>query len=246
MKLVDAYWEKKNIGETTVEVIIEEADNISEIEESIQSIIADYQVAKVPVNSFEYYNLLQKMGFTFVETMVTCVRDMRPVVIPSNREELNKRLRLKEMDEREFDKMQHAVANGLYYTDRLSIDPHFSMAQSSNRYMNWLKQEWENGNEFYCLMDDDKYVGYLDLKKNDEKSYTDMMTGIFPEYRGNGYAMGFTSKLIDMLRERGAEKVYGDISTNNMPSLQSRLRYGYNIDHMNYIFVKHAGERAEG
>lgn len=239
MKIIDAYWEKQNIGESVIECSIEHGDSIEELKARLDKIDASYQVVKIPVGEFEYSTILSKYGFSYIETMVTLVRDMRPVEIAEKRKLLNDKMYFEKMDEKSFKKMIEAVSNGLYHTDRISLDPYFSKEQASNRYRNWLKSEWDNKNEFYKLMSGDDYVGYLDLKCITDKAYQDVLTGIFPEYQGKGFAMGFTTKLVDMLRDRGAEKVYGDISTNNMPSLQSRLRYGYLIDNMSYVFVKH-------
>ena len=214
-------------------------DSEDNLQRAIDELEYDYCVCKVPVGRYEIYDLLQKRGFVFCEGMCTLVRDMRPVEIPDSRKALNDSLYLEQMNDSDFERMIQGVSSGMYYLDRISLDPHFTKEQSANRFANWLRQERTNGNEFYKLMCDDEYVGYLDLKRLNDTEYQDVMTGIFPEYRGHGYAMGYTTKLIDMLRDRGVEKVYGDISTNNTPSLQSRLRYGFHIDKIVYVFVKH-------
>lgn len=239
MKIIDAYWEKENLGLTTTEIIVENDDLPGEIEDILNGLKSEYHVVKVPVGFFEQCIIMSKLGYTFIEGMVDLVRDMDEVVVPYFKTDINNRLRLEKMDDASFEYMLKRVSNGLYDKDRISLDPFFSESQSSNRYHNWLIQEWNAGNEFYKLMYEDDYIGYLDLKQIDKSTYRDVMTGIFPEYRGKGYAMGFTTKLIDLLRRRGAEEVYGAISTNNTSSLQSRMRYGYIVDTITYIFVKH-------
>lgn len=241
MKIIDAYWEKKNLGVTTSEIIVEDSDKLSELEDALCELDSEYQVVKIPVNLFSHYILMGQHGFIFAEAMVSLVRGMQKVHIPDKKKEINKKLHLEKMDDKSFEKMLEAVSNGLYHTDRVSVDPYFNKQQSSNRYFNWLTQERSIGNEFYKLMYGNDYVGYLDLKQEDKYIWKDVMTGIFPEYRGKGFAMGFTSKLIEMLRNRNATKVYGDISTNNTASLQSRMRYGYKVDKFSYVFVKHGG-----
>jgi len=59
MKITDAYWEKRNLGITCTEIIIENGDQLSHLEE-INDVLecVEYVVVKVPVARFEMNNYL--------------------------------------------------------------------------------------------------------------------------------------------------------------------------------------------
>lgn len=243
MRVTEAIWELRNMGVRSYEVHISGEESLIDIENELSSICCDYIVARVPVGRLDLYELLMRNEFYFAEMMIMLERDISDVYVPERKRLINEKLALEKMNDNEFTYMLGRVKEGIYTTDRISLDRHFTKEQSANRYYYWLQDERGRGNEFYKLTFDGVYVGYLDLAKLSKDMYQDEFTGIFPEYVGKGYAMGFTTKLIDIMRMKQAKKVYGEISSNNIVSLQSRMRYGYQVSSYFYVFVRHGENR---
>ena len=55
MKIIDAYWEKRNLGVSTKEVLVEEQDSAIDIKKALSAIEhdAEYLVFKVPIARFD-------------------------------------------------------------------------------------------------------------------------------------------------------------------------------------------------
>lgn len=240
MNIIEAVWEKRNLGVTAYEVKLDGDELIDEIIDKLSKIKCDYTVVRTPAGRLDFYEALTKVGFSYAETMFKLVRNVNEkVIVPSHKETVNEALKLAPMNDEEFLLMLEEVKNGLYKTDRISLDPHFTSSQAANRYYCWLQDERKNGNEFLKLTYEGKFIGYLDLKALPNNEYEIQFTGIFPQYAGKGYAIGFTTKLMEILSERNATKTYIEISSNNIQSLRAMMNHGYGISSYFYVFVRH-------
>ena len=72
MKLVNAIWEKRNLGIDCNEITIETTDVTNEVLEKINNYETQYTVVKVPSNMNEICNGLQQKGYTYIETVINC------------------------------------------------------------------------------------------------------------------------------------------------------------------------------
>ena len=70
MKIIDAIWEKRNLGVKTTEILIQAGDKIEDyslVEKEIIDNQTKYIVVKTPVNLKEYIWGLPKLGYNFIE-----------------------------------------------------------------------------------------------------------------------------------------------------------------------------------
>ena len=66
MKIIDAVWEKRNLGVETVEFVVENSDTEIVMGEILEA-EKQYNVVKLPTNKPELMKLLQENGYRFVE-----------------------------------------------------------------------------------------------------------------------------------------------------------------------------------
>ena len=72
MKIINASWEKRNLGVDCNEIEIESGDTIEEIKKKSADFETEYTVVKVPTGMVEISNYLQSSGYTFIELMTLC------------------------------------------------------------------------------------------------------------------------------------------------------------------------------
>ena len=79
MKIIDAIWEKRNLGVSSYEVVIETEDSASDIEKKLAELDADYIVVKVPSEHSDVLESVQKSGFSYIEDLIHVEHDLAEV-----------------------------------------------------------------------------------------------------------------------------------------------------------------------
>lgn len=88
MKIIDAYWEKRNLMLDTTEIVIEPVDLIDDIRSTLKSIQSEYVVVKVPVEQIDLTFVLAELGYTFIEAMMHIESNMSLDVPSPQKEEV--------------------------------------------------------------------------------------------------------------------------------------------------------------
>ena len=83
MKIVEAIWEKRNLGVECRELHIEDADTAQEIEKACSAVgEKEYMVARVPSANFEAAAFFGQRGYRFIEAAVTLENDLKTAALP--------------------------------------------------------------------------------------------------------------------------------------------------------------------
>lgn len=241
MKIIDAIWEKRNLGVSAAEIIIQSEDNVREASEMFDQLNKQYEyvVIKLPVCRVDISFALAKMGFTYVETMVHLTHNMGLEPLDYRKQNSYNHMDFLPMSDKDMDEMYAEIRKGLFRTDRVSLDPFFTQQQVANRYVGWMSDELKCGSEVYKLVYFGENAGFVGFKKVGDTEYQDFLNGIYSDFQGKGLAFNLTYKLIKELQLRKASALHIDISSNNSVSLQARLRHGFEIDTFTYVYVKH-------
>ena len=73
MKIVKAYWEKRNIKKNCFEITVDENDTHEYVLKKLKLVKGDYKVIKIPTNNVKLLFALQKRGFFFIELYTKCL-----------------------------------------------------------------------------------------------------------------------------------------------------------------------------
>lgn len=243
MKIIDAIWEKRNLGFKTTEILIQAGDKIEDyslVEKEIIDNQTKYIVVKTPVNLKEYIWGLPKLGYNFIEVAFEIMLHKNSYTVPKFLERLDRGIEVVEITSKEeleevFDKFN----DDIFDTDRISIDPIFPHGTSSKRYINWTKDIIEEGAKLYEIRLKEKKVGLFLVKRIDEKSAYPVLAGLYPEYQGKGLGTLLIKKCIETIWGLGYENIKTGVASNNFDIIRIDLGFGFEIKNILYVYVKH-------
>lgn len=241
MKLIDAFWDTRNLGRRTAELEFAETwneNNVGKIKEAI----ADYQylAAKVPVSNHKAIEALQARGFRFVECSISLrnnllssakkgllhVRDSVAHHLVTNPEEQNEIL--------------NQVRKGLFFTDRISLDEHFGIDVASNRYSNWILDELSGSAELYSVTLENQMVGFFAYKETLPQTSYPFLIGLFPEFRSKGLGSSLVAESLITSIEHGCSVSETVVSSNNPAVIRCQESVGSFMHGIRYVFVRHS------
>lgn len=239
MNIVDAIWEKRNLGLSCTEITVRQNDTARQLSGAISGAKADYTVVKIPTCRMDLSKCLLDCGFCFVETTFSLAKELgKHPLTESQREKaehMDYRLGLAESRER----VQREIRSGMYTTDRVSVDSHFSPHQTAQRYIGMLSDELDRGAELMEYLFHGEPFGFSCFRPTGPGQYYQALTGIYSSHRGKGLGFALAYLPERELLKRGATVLTTGVSTNNEASLRVHLRSGFLPTEIHYVFVRH-------
>ncbi len=236
MKIVDTYWETRNLGVSSNEIIIEEADNESDILKAVDSKVV-YSVAKVNALNNCGLSLIQSHGYNYIEDQIHLEHDLHEVIRSSVMQRLYDSLTCKEMDEQDVDELFAEISDGMFYTDRISLDNHFSKDISAERYINWIKDLMDNGSINIVMKYKSESTGFFIMKEEENGIFHSILGGGYKRFNKTG--LGTVLKEMEYVKNLGGKKVYTSVSSNNIRQLRNLIINGYIPTGVDHVFVRY-------
>jgi len=238
MKIIDAFWEKRNLGVTTVEVKIDATDTVDEIAAALTDISAEYQVIRAPVSRFDIYTLLQQTGFTFIETMYQMVFDFARNDI--NWGKYDDQVSYKEVcNEEELETVFSNIRNGLFENNRISLDSRFSKEHADKRYIGMINDKLAQGGKVCSIIHKKEEIGFFATREMEEKNYEYFLAGIYTNFQKKGLGSNAYTQMLAYVKSNGAITVTGGVSMNNVGSYKMFNQSGFKLGSVEYVFIKH-------
>lgn len=240
MKIIDAFWEKRNLGVDCKEIVISETDAISEVEQ-VAALVGsvDYLVVKVPVGRFDVNSYLASLGFTFVEASINLRLQMKDAVLSPLQQRLNTVIGYEEMNNADLDQLFLEIDKGLFATDRILLDPVFSSAQAANRYVNWIKDELSRKSQAYKIVYKGDSIGFFTFKMLEDGVYYPFLAGMYSKYSNSGLGFATLRKPTEEVIRREGKMISTYVSSNNNAVIRTHLRLGFTVHEMSYVYIKH-------
>lgn len=243
MKIIDAVWEKRNLGVHAFEVQVEGKDSFEEfIREEKEALDqgAEYIVVKAPVNLPDFLWKLPEADYTFIEADLSISLQKKNYEIPPFIARLDRNVEVVQVTNKiEIEKLLSKYKDNLFDTDRISIDPHFSKDLSANRYLCWTQDMLDKGCKLFEICIKDKKVGFFIVKQMNEKVAYPVLAGMYSEYKGKGLGALLIKKCIETIWELGYEKINTSVVSNNLSIIKIHLCFGFEINDLFYTYVKH-------
>jgi hypothetical protein len=236
MVVIDAVWEKRNLGLNTIEIVIEPTDTLKDF--NLHHYNADYEVIKIPIELKDWVFGLQNLGYTFVEVLNNCKFSGNPPILNKIENRMLSNISCSIMDSTEIQLLKKNIFDGMFNTDRISMDPFFGLNIAANRYWGWINDEMNNGAQLFNLKFKNHPAGFFILKKIQNNIFSNL-AGIYNHCQNKGLGLFLNYSEILEGWKMGGEILYTAYSSNNLGADKIHNALRFTIYKQFYVFIKH-------
>lgn len=246
MQIIDAIWERRNLGIDAVEIKITN-DDLSDISATMMRInspefAGKYVTVKVPVGNLDIVHTLEDAGFRFMENQFHAEKSLNNYETPKLIRQMRNPLTQHEIphDADAWRAVVDLMTDNMFYTDRIYLDNAFPRGTSRTRYQNWTMDLVHDPNaHLFVYKFKDTPVGFGLVKMNpDTHVIDDLLEGVFEAYQDTGFGVMIFDLALRSYQQRGMTKLITSISSNNTSIVSLDLMFGYTITSQEYVFRK--------
>jgi len=241
VQIIDAFWEKRNLGIETKEIVLSISDSLSDIETVLDRLPSEkqYVVIKIPVGKPDFIKYLTKKGFCFVESLFEVSLSVADFQIPKALKKFDEMLSYRKLTTTEdLIQLEIEIKKGIFSSDRIALDANFGIDISAIRYVNWLKDEVQKGSEVFEILCKEKPIGFFALKDLSDGKYDNFLAGMYRNEANIGFGFSILSKPIIELHNRDAKYYVTHISSNNLAVMRLYFNFGFSPTDIVYIMTK--------
>ena len=243
MQIVEAHWEKRNLGKTCFEIAIEPDDTLVAFNEAEQAIInengAEYLVVKTPTGLTEFLHGLPSLGYTFLEASFRLTLKRSQYACPKMLERLDRGATTQTLSQDEdVERVYNEIRKSIFTADRVTLDGHFSNEITDERYVNWISDVMQAGGVMCEVNVGDDAIGFFVLQPVDTKRVRGILTGLYDTFSDSGLGGVLMKKLNDFVWDQGYSLYEAHVASNNLAALRSNLIFGAQIDEISYTYSK--------
>ncbi len=242
MKVIDAYWEKRNLGVDVEEILCSNTDTPNELEEVIRNISTPYSVIKIPSGCADLLLTAQKNNYVVVEMTISIEGNIKKVKTPALYNRFMSKVKIEAATNDLTKKVLDEIEDGsIFSTDRIALDPMFSKKIAGVRYANWCKDVIAMGADVEIAFYDNIPVAFnVSCPVKDRKGvYDGLVGGVFSEASNKGLGFLVVQCELESCLKKNGNLCLARVSSNNLPILRLHMLYGYDIIGMNYVLTKH-------
>ena len=241
MKIIDAFWEKKNLNIETKEIIVNNNDSLLDIDKIINSLSdkKHYIVIKIPIGRPDFIKLITDKGFYFIESLFKMSLRISTFQFPNFINKFDEMLTYKMItNSDEFACLENEIKKGIFTTDRIALDLNFGKDIAANRYVNWLKYEVKKECEVFEIIHENTPIGFFAIKKITEKKYNLLLGGLYKNSMDMGFGFSILSKPIMELKKRNIDFAVTHVSSNNLHILKYYFLFGFSPIDIVYVMTR--------
>ena len=240
MELINAVWEKRNLGVDCIEVSCSLHDKPDKLSDALVAIDVPYSVVKIPAGSADLLYTAQMCGYRVAETGIELWGDMRRVKTTKMYERFLPYIRMEQAEGSILDKALYDIRSGqIFTTDRVATDPYFSVEMAGRRYYYWCQDMLKQGAYMGILYYKNQPIAF-NLSHQRENGLSDgLLGGVFPEAFNKGLGFLIVHGENEICKIHGGKICIGRVSSNNLPILRLHMQYRYEIRRISYVLVKH-------
>lgn len=237
MKVIDAVWEKRNLGIDTYEIQFDKKDTMADIAKEFDSILSSYIVVKIPSERVDLSEYVQNKGYHYIEDLIRVEHDLHEQVRIPLHQRLYDATSYREMTEDDISFLHKEIQSGMFDSDRISQDSMFGKKMAAKRYWNWTRDLLMQGAVPYVILYKEDPAGFIILQTVDGKRYQSVLGGGYQKYRKTG--LGSVQKEQEIVKKLGGDNVTTHVSSNNLSQLKALIMNGYVPTEIEHVFVKH-------
>lgn len=239
MKIVDAVWEKRNLGVETAEIVIEQNDSLEAVKNILNTMQAEYMVLKIPAGRTEVMFAAEEEKFHFVEGIIHVTHNLKNITLSAIQRRIDTAVSYEKMTEKDLKELYTEIKKDLFDTDRISIDPAFTKGQAANRYIGWISDELARNCDIYKLVYKNETVGFFTFKETEQGVFYPFLAGMYKKYQTSPLGAVYNYKPILEAQKRQGRMISTYVSTNNHNALRAHVMYGFQFCEISYVYIKH-------
>ena len=239
LKVVNAFWEKRNLGVDCNEIEIQPGDEADFLKRELPLNETAYTVVKVPSNKFDVMFLLQDLGYTYIESSINLVHDLKEIRLNPLQQRIMNSISYSTMSNKDIDQLFGEIRKGIFTTDRIYIDPYFSHEQAANRYVNWICDELERGCKIFKLTYKNDSVGFFTFKDMGGGVCYPFLAGMYENYLKSGLGLCTIEKPLKQAINMNYKKYSTFISSNNVSTLSAHVALNFSFKKIYHVYIKH-------
>ena len=240
MKIVDAVWEKRNLGVDVTEIVCEASDSKEELISALSKVKAPYSVCKVPSGAVELLLCAQEQGYQVIEMSIAMEGKTKELSLPRIYQRFASEISVRDADEEQTEQILREIESGsIFKTDRIALDTHFGEEAAGKRYANWTRDLIEQG-AHVCIGYYKDIPAAFGVNIDRAGAVSDAILGGALN-TGTKIGLGFLSlytNLTSAIRNENA-RMKTHVSSNNLPVIHLHLQFGFQIGEMQYVLIKH-------
>ena len=242
MEVIDAFWEKRNLGIDAKELILHRNDSLSDIEDTLNPLFSkkQYIVVKIPFCKPDFIKFFTDKGFCFVESLFETSLCIETFQLPKPFKRFDDMLLYRKLlTDVDFERLENEIKRGIFTTDRIALDPNFGIDIAANRYVNWIRDEIQRGSEAYEILYKEKPIGFFTLKNLSNGKYDNFLSGMYLGGQNAGFGFSTLSKPITELAKRQVKFYVSHVSSNNLSAMRLCLYFGFIPSDVVYVMTKY-------
>lgn len=241
MQIIEATWEKRNLGVTCIEAEVEKQDNPEEVLALLSSRNEEYHVVKVPPGRTDIMLELQKQGYSYIESLFQTEHHLsQGLIVPEKLRKFEAQIEYHIAEPKETELVISFISSGsIFSTDRIALDPFFSRELAGKRYAYWMKDvlSSDSGRLYITKYKGDSigFNAYIDKGEY----YIGFLGGLLPAYLDSGFGVLNMYAGTQIIHKQKIKKVISHVSSNNLQMLKLHLLFGNQITNITDNFIKH-------
>lgn len=245
MKIVDAVWEKRNLGKRCKEIYIQKSDETANVLKELSEMDEEFQELFLPIECSEYLLYLPQYGYNYIESNFTLMkRCQTDMILPQMYDKILRKVYSRCLESDEIESFLEKLRTEYFFDkDKISLDYHFSQEASANRNYWRLKDYFAEGRELYIyeVLFEQRAIGYFILESVEQGHIDVYLSGLYPECRSKNLGTCILGEETRRAVHLGAKLITTGVSLNNFACLKVYLSLGYEVKGVTNIFVKHRG-----
>lgn len=136
-------------------------------------------------------------------------------------------------------RIDRIIRSGIFISDRVSIDPAFSVKLGGQRYANWLRSMVQKGGHLYEVLQGEKPIGFFVICRKDEDTVDPVLMAMYDQQNDRGLGALLHKKTLDTCFTHPCKRLTSTIVSNNSKVLRVYVNAGATIADTLYTYVKH-------
>ena len=239
MNLIDATWDTRNLGLPCLETVFGASDTASDVlraEERARCY--GFVTAKVPAGNFEVLLALQKEGYSFVESLFSLEHRLASFEYPRIPGRFEPFMSYESLSPEDYCLVFDEIDKGLFSTDRIALDSHFTAEAAALRYKNWIIDESHRNLDLLQVSYKDTPVGFIACTARGTVLYP-FLASLYKDSLQSGLGPNLVIESIKYAQQHEYKRIETAVSSNNYPVVKIHEMLGYSLKGIEYVLTCH-------